>query len=151
MGVYLFSWLWTGSTAIPFEISTNPQGTDMRLIRLTTLFRAPVERLVADDSGAAAAGAVSSIAKIAVFSCFFPLGLRFIGWLQDGEWPVMTLESLGLDAPRVGWAGAQLALDTGFALPVELVAFVFCAAVYGIASAMLDERRTDHRKLAGPG
>ncbi|MDA0663623.1 MAG: hypothetical protein O3B08_12430 [Proteobacteria bacterium] len=123
----------------------------MRLTQLTNLFRAPVERLAADETGAAAAGAVASIAKIAVISTFFPLGLRTVAWLQDGIWPVMTLDSLGLDAPRIGWTGAQLALNTVFTLPVELVAFVFCGAIYGIASAALDERRASHRKLAGPG
>ncbi|MEX2615806.1 MAG: hypothetical protein WD767_06900 [Alphaproteobacteria bacterium] len=122
----------------------------MRLTQRATQFRASVARLAADEAGAAAAGAVASIAKIAVFSSFFPLGLRVIAWLQDGHWPVMTLESLGLDAPRIGWTGAQLALNTVFTLPIELVAFVFCAVVYGIAGAFLDERRAN-RKLARPG
>ena len=34
-------------------------------------------------------------------------------------------------------------------MPIELVAFVFCGVIYGIASAALDERRTAHRHRCG--
>ena len=121
----------------------------MRLINPATFLQAIVMRLAADKSGAAAADAAISIAKIAVFSSFFPLGLRIIAWLQEGIWPVMTLDSLGLDAPRIGWVGAQTVLNTAFSLPVEIVAFVFCSIVYAIAGAILDDRSAN-RKLARP-
>ena len=110
------------------------------------VLRSIAEALCTNEAGATGAETAGALAKIAVFSTFFPLGLRVIQWLQDGIWPALTLDTLGFTPPWIPWAGVQQALHALYRLPLECVSVAFCGTVYAVAAVMLDRRRTAKRQ-----
>jgi hypothetical protein len=115
----------------------------------TRAFGSTFEALCASEAGAAGGETAGALAKIAIFSTFFPLGLRTIQWLQDGILPVLTLDSLGLTPPWVPWVGAQQLLHNVYRLPVEFLSIAFCGVVYIVAATLLDRHRTAKRQRPG--